>query len=207
VGEESDVADGEAARSGIALDPRRLEAFSDGVMAVIITIMAFDLKTPVTANWHGLEGRVPLLLVYVLSFTVIGIYWNNHHHLLRATGRISAAVMWSNLFLLFWLSLVPFATAWVGSDHTRVLPAATYGVVALGSAVAFYVLVRAIIHANADDNVIAASIGRNVKGIISPGIYVVGITLSLVSPYLAYACYAFVSLLWFVPDRRLARGT
>jgi uncharacterized membrane protein len=206
VSEQSDFADGGTASSGIALDPRRLEAFSDGVMAVIITIMAFDLKTPATANWHGLEGRVPLLLVYVLSFTVIGIYWNNHHHLLRATGRISPAVMWSNLFLLFWLSLVPFATEWVGSDHARVLPAATYGVVALGSAVAFYALVRAIIRANADDNAIAASIGRNIKGIVSPGIYVVGIVLSLVSPYLAYACYAVVSLLWFIPDRRLARG-
>jgi uncharacterized membrane protein len=176
-------------------------------MAVIITIMAFDLKTPATANWHGLEGRVPLLLVYVLSFTVIGIYWNNHHHLLRATKRISASVMWSNLFLLFWLSLVPFATEWVGSDHTRVLPAATYGVVALGSAIAFYTLVRAIIRANTDDNAIAESIGRNIKGIVSPAIYVVGIALTLVSPYLGYACYAFVSLLWFVPDRRLTRAT
>jgi uncharacterized membrane protein len=113
--------------AGIALDPRRLEAFSDGVMAVIITIMAFQLKTPVTANWHGLSGRVPSLLVYILSFTVIGIYRNNHHHLLRATKLISAAVMWSNLLLLFWLSLVPFATAWVGSNHTRALPAAAYG--------------------------------------------------------------------------------
>jgi uncharacterized membrane protein len=150
---------------------------------------------------------VPLLLVYVLSFTVIGIYWNNHHHLLRATKRISASVMWSNLFLLFWLSLVPFATEWVGSDHTRVLPAATYGVVALGSAIAFYTLVRAIIRANTDDNAIAESIGRNIKGIVSPAIYVVGIALTLVSPYLGYACYVFVSLLWFVPDRRLTRAT
>jgi uncharacterized membrane protein len=205
--DQSSAADGETAGSVIALDPRRLEAFSDGVMAVIITIMAFELKTPATANWHGLEGRVPLLLVYVLSFTVIGIYWNNHHHLLRATRRISAAVMWSNLFLLFWLSLVPFATEWVGSDHTRVLPAATYGVVALGSALAFYALVRAIIRADRDDSAIAATIGRNIKGIVSPVIYVVGILLSLVSPYLAYACYAFVSLMWFVPDRRLTRST
>jgi uncharacterized membrane protein len=205
--EQSSTADDDTAGSGISLDPHRLEAFSDGVMAVIITIMAFDLKTPATANWHGLEGRVPLLLVYVLSFTVIGIYWNNHHHLLRATKRISASVMWSNLFLLFWLSLVPFATEWVGSDHTRVLPAATYGVVALGSAIAFYTLVRAIIRANPDDNAIAESIGRNIKGIVSPAIYVVGIALTLVSPYLGYACYVFVSLLWFVPDRRLTRAT
>jgi uncharacterized membrane protein len=192
--------------SAIPLDPRRLEAFSDGVMAVIITIMAFEFKTPATANWHGLEGRVPLLLVYVLSFTAIGIYWNNHHHLLRATRRISSGVMWSNLTLLFWLSLTPFATEWVGNDHTRALPAATYGVVALGSALAFYVLVRAIIRANADDGVVARTIGRNVKGIVSPVIYVAGIGLAAVSPYLSYACYVCVSLMWFIPDRRLTRA-
>jgi uncharacterized membrane protein len=204
--EQSGTADGETAGPGISLDPRRLEAFSDGVMAVIITIMAFELKTPATANWHGLEGRVPLLLVYVLSFTAIGIYWNNHHHLLRATRRISAGVMWTNLFLLFWLSLVPFATEWVGSDHTRVFPAATYGVVAAGSAIAYYVLVLAIIRANVDDNAVARSVGRNIKGIVSPVIYVVGIALTLVSPYIGYACYAVVSLLWLIPDRRLTEG-
>jgi uncharacterized membrane protein len=205
--EQSSTADGETAGPGINLDPHRLEAFSDSVMAVIITIMAFNLKTPATANWHGLAGRVPLLLAYVLSFTAIGIYWNNHHHLLRATKRISAGVMWSNLFLLFWLSLVPFATEWVGSDHTRVFPAATYGVVALGSALAYYVLVQAIIRANEDDNAVATFIGRNVKGLVSPAIYIVGIALTLVSPYLGYGCYAVVSLLWLIPDRRLTQGT
>jgi uncharacterized membrane protein len=172
-------------------------------MAVIITIMAFDLKTPATATLHGLGGRLPSLLVYILSFTVVGIYWNNHHHLLRATRRIDAMVMWTNLHVLFWLSLVPFATAWVGTAHGRTLPAATYGVVALGSALAYFALVRAILRANSDDAGIAAAVGKDIKGVISPIVYLVGFGLAFVSPYLAYVCYASVSLLWFVPDRRL----
>ncbi|MGD0055307.1 MAG: TMEM175 family protein [Acidimicrobiales bacterium] len=191
------------ASPGIALDPRRVEAFSDGVMAVIITIMAFELKTPLRATWHGLGHRVPELLVYVLSFTVIAIYWNNHHHLLRATKRISAGVMWTNLLLLFWLSLVPFATGWVGVAHSDTDPAVTYGVVALGAALAFFALVRAILRANADDAAISAAFGRDVKGMISPLIYLLGIGLAFASAYLAYACYAAVSLMWFVPDRRV----
>jgi uncharacterized membrane protein len=192
--------------AGIALDPRRLEAFSDSVMAVIITIMAFNLKTPVTANWHGLSGRLASILVYILSFTFVGIYWNNHHHLLRATRRISAVVMWSNLILLFWLSLIPFATAWVGSDPDRALPAATYGVVALGSALAFFALSRSILRANADDHAIESAIGRSTKAIISPMIYVIGCALAFVTPSLAYVCYAGVALVWIIPDRRLAKG-
>ncbi|MGA3221019.1 MAG: TMEM175 family protein [Acidimicrobiales bacterium] len=196
-----------SAGAGNVIDTHRLEAFSDGVMAVIITIMAFDLKTPGAATLHGLASRLPSLLVYVLSFTVIGIYWNNHHHLLRATGRINAAVMWTNMHLLFWLSLIPFATEWVGTTHARTLPAATYGVVALGAALAYFALVRAILRANSDDAGIAAAVGKDIKGIISPVVYVVGLGLASVSPYLAYACYAAVSLLWFVPDRRLAEDT
>jgi len=189
-----------------AIDTHRLEAFSDGVMAVIITIMAFDLKTPATADIHGLAHRVPALLVYILSFTVIGIYWNNHHHLLRATERISGAVMWTNLCLLFWLSLVPFATAWVGSAHGRSLPAVAYGAVALGAGLAYSALVRAILRANPDDAYISAAIGTDVKGMISLAVYASGIALAFVTPYLAYACYVSVSLLWFVPDRRLTRS-
>ena len=199
-----------SAETGIAapsaagvIDTHRLEAFSDGVMAVIITIMAFELKTPSSADLHGLASRVPSLLVYILSFTVVGIYWNNHHHLLRATRRISAAVMWTNLHLLFWLSLIPFATAWVGTTHRHALPAATYGAVAFGAALAYFALVRAILRANPDDPDIASALGTDIKGIVSPIIYTVGIGLAFVSPYLAYACYAAVSLLWFIPDRRL----
>ena len=193
-------------RASNAIDTHRLEAFSDGVMAVIITIMAFELKTPVTATLHGLASRLPSLLVYILSFTVIGIYWNNHHHLLRATRRINGAVMWTNLHLLFWLSLIPFATAWVGTAHSRTLPAATYGAVALGAALAYFALVRAILRANRDDPHIAAAVGKDVKGIVSALVYVAGLGLAFVSPYLAYTCYAAVSLLWFIPDRRLTKS-
>jgi uncharacterized membrane protein len=196
-----------SSEAGKAIDTHRLEAFSDGVMAVIITIMAFDLKTPVDASIHGLASRLPSLLVYILSFTVVGIYWNNHHHLLRATRRINASVMWTNQHLLFWLSLIPFATEWVGTAHSRALPAATYGAVALGAALAYYALVRAILRANRDDAAIAAAVGKDIKGIVSPVLFIAGLGLAFVSPYLAYACYAAVSLLWFIPDRRLTRGT
>jgi uncharacterized membrane protein len=193
-------------KAGANMDPHRLEAFSDSVMAVIITIMAFTLKTPITADWHGLQGRLPSLLIYVLSFTFVGIYWNNHHHLLRATKQIDGGVMWANLHLLFWLSLIPFATSWVGTQHGHSVPASAYGVVALGSAIAYYVLARAILRANADDDAIANAVGTDIKGIVSPAIYAIGIGLAFVSPYIAYACYIVVAVVWFVPDRRLARG-
>ncbi len=196
---------GASTPAGELIDTHRLEAFSDGVMAVIITIMAFELKVPLTADLHGLVSRVPSLLVYILSFTVVGIYWNNHHHLLRATGRINSSVMWTNMHLLFWLSIIPFATDWVGTTHGRPLPAATYGVVALGAALAYFLLVRTIVKANRDDDHLAAAVGRDVKGTVSPLVYAAGIGLAFVSPYLAYACYAAVSLVWFVPDRRLTR--
>ena len=189
-----------------AINTHRLEAFSDGVLAVIITIMAFELKTPATADLQGLSSRVPALLVYILSFTVIGIYWNNHHHLLRATGRISTAVMWANLYLLFWLSLVPVATEWVGVAASRTLPAAIYGVVAFGAALAYFALVRAILKANPDDQTLRTAVGKDTKGIISAVVYLAGFGLAFASPYAAYGCYALVSLLWFVPDRRLTRA-
>ncbi|MGD0310842.1 MAG: TMEM175 family protein [Acidimicrobiales bacterium] len=189
-----------------AIDTHRLEGFSDGVMAVIITIMAFQLKAPVTADLHGLIRLWPSLLVYVLSFSMIGIYWNNHHHLLRATRRISTSVMWTNLLLLFWLSLIPFATDWVGTSHGHALPAATYGAVALAAALAYFALVRSILRANPADPDIVAAVGRDVKGLVSPVIYAAGIGLAFVSPYLAYACYFSVSVIWFIPDRRLTRA-
>jgi uncharacterized membrane protein len=192
-----------SAGGGAVIDTSRLEGFSDGVMAVIITIMAFQLKAPVTADLHGLAKLWPSLLVYVLSFSMIGIYWNNHHHLLRATRRISGLVMWTNLLLLFWLSLIPFATDWVGTAHGHALPAATYGVVALLAALAYFALVRSILRANPDDPELVAAIGTDVKGIASPVICAAGIGLAFVSPYLAYACYLSVSLIWFIPDRRL----
>jgi uncharacterized membrane protein len=196
----------EETKAGVVMDPRRLEAFSDSVMAVIITIMAFDLKTPMTANWHGLGGRLPSLLIYILSFTFVGIYWNNHHHLLRATKQINGALMWANLHLLFWLSLIPFATSWVGTEHGHSVPASAYGIVAFGAAFAYFVLVRAILRANANDNSIADAVGTDIKGIVSPVIYALGIGLAYVSPYIAYALYVAISVIWFVPDKRLTRS-
>jgi uncharacterized membrane protein len=181
----------------------RLEAFSDGVMAVIITIMAFGLNVPKDTTWHAVGQQLPSLLVYVLSFTLIGIYWNNHHHLLRATQRISGAVMWANLHLLFWLSLVPVATKWVGEAHEASMPASVYGIVNLAAAVAYALLVQMIIRANGRDSLVARAIGSDLKGRLSVCLFAAGVGLAWVSPWIAYALYVAVALSWFVPDRRL----
>jgi uncharacterized membrane protein len=181
----------------------RLEAFSDGVMAVIITIMAFSIPTPDGSSAAALRGLVPHLLVYVLSFAMVGIYWVNHHHLLRATGRISGSVMWSNLFLLFWLSLFPIVTAWVGRFPRHALPAFCYGLVGLGAGGAYSFLVRMIIRVNGTESVVGRSVGTDTKGNLSIVLYGAGMALAFVSPWIAYALYASVALMWFVPDRRL----
>jgi uncharacterized membrane protein len=181
----------------------RLEAFSDGVIAVIITITALSLKAPDGGSFSALSHRVPDLLVYILSFAFIGIYWNNHHHLLRATRHISGGVMWANLHLLFWLSLIPVLTEWVGSTYRKAWPAATYGIVALAAAMAFMILVKEIVRANGQDSAVARAIGSNVKGQISPVIYAAGVGLAFVDPWISYALYAAVSIMWFIPDRRL----
>ena len=183
----------------------RVEAFSDGVMAVIITIMAFELRAPLGGSGTALRDRLPALLVYMLSFVFIGIYWNNHHHLLRAARRVSGAVMWSNLHLLFWLSLIPVLTEWIGEDYKATAPAATYGVVCLGAAAAFTILVQAIIRADGGDSAVARAIGRDYKGRVSLAIYAAAIGLAFVSPWISYALFATVSLIWFVPDRRFGR--
>jgi TMEM175 potassium channel family protein len=183
----------------------RLEAFSDGVMAVIITITALSLKTPLHGTFAALSQRLPELLVYILSFTFIGIYWNNHHHLLRATHHISGAVMWANLHLLFWLSLIPVVTEWVGTTYRSHWPAATYGMVALGAAIAFSILVWAIIRANGRNSAVGRAIGSNFKGNVSIVIYAAAIGLAFVSAYLSYALYTLVAVIWFIPDRQLAR--
>ena len=182
----------------------RLEAFSDGVMAVIITIMAFDVKPPNGASLSALHRVLPDLFVYVLSFAMIGIYWNNHHHLLRATGRIDGAVMWANLHLLFWLSLCPIVTAWIGRYPRHALPAAFYGVVGLGSALAYWILVRMIVRANGTSSAVAKGIGSDLKGKLSPVLYLGGIGLAFAAPVVSYVIYASVALMWFIPDRRLA---
>ncbi len=181
----------------------RLEAFSDGVMAVIITIMAFGLNVPKDTTWHAVGQQLPSLLVYVLSFTLIGIYWNNHHHLLRVTQRINGAVMWANLHLLFWLSLIPVATKWIGEKHQAHMPASVYGIIGFGAAVAYGLLVQAIIRANGRDAPVAKAIGSDVKGRVSIVLFAVGVGLAWLSPWIAYALYVAVALVWLVPDRRL----
>jgi len=185
--------------------PDRLISFSDGVLAVIITIMAFELQAPEGTNFASLAHRWPRLLVYLLSFTNIGIYWNNHHHLLRATDRINSLVMWANLHLLFWLSLIPVLTEWVGRDYRYHWPAATYGCASLGAATAYFLLVRAIISANGSDSAVARAIGSDVKGFASALSYAAAIGLAFWSPWAAYAVYVAVAAIWFIPDRRLAR--
>jgi TMEM175 potassium channel family protein len=187
-------------------EAQRLEAFSDGVMAVVITIMVLNLNVPSDTTWHALGDQLPSLLVYVLSFALIGTYWNNHHHLLRATEHISGAVMWANLHLLFWLSLIPLATKWVGEAHKASLPASVYGIVSLGAALAYLLLVRTIIQANGRDSQVARAIGSDVKGKLSTGLFAAGIGLAWVSPWVAYAIYVAVVVQWLVPDRRFVRS-
>ncbi|HMH36939.1 MAG TPA: TMEM175 family protein [Streptosporangiaceae bacterium] len=185
----------------------RLEAFSDGVLAVIITIMALELKAPVEGTFRSLHERLPELLIYILSFTFVGIYWNNHHHLLRAARRISAGVMWANLHLLFWLSLIPVLTAWVGEHYEKTAPAATYGVVGLGSAIAFTILVQAIIRADGSSSLVATAIGSDTKGRVSLLAYAAATAFAFVSPWISYALFIAVAVMWFIPDRRLSRAS
>jgi uncharacterized membrane protein len=185
------------------MSPARLEAFSDGVLAVIITIMVLELRPPKGDDFFSLRDLVPGLLIYVLSFTFIGIYWNNHHHLLRATRRISGGVMWANLYLLFWLSLVPVVTAWVGAHHESKWPAVAYGFVAFMSAIAFTILTVTISNANKDTR-INEMLGSDLKGKLSLALYALGMALAFIQPLLAYVPYALVSIMWFIPDRRFA---
>jgi len=198
---------GMAERNGrTELGSERLEAFSDAVFAVIITIMALELRAPEGHTLaHVRDDLLPGLVAYVLSFSLLGIYWNNHHHLLRAAERINGSVMWTNLFLLFWLSLIPVLTEWLREEYEYPLPAATYGVVLLASGFAYRLLIRSLIRANGRDSAVARAIGSDVKGNLSLAIYAAAIPLAFVSPWISYAFYVAVALLWFVPDRRFAR--
>jgi uncharacterized membrane protein len=181
----------------------RLEAFSDGVIAIIITIMVLELKVPGGGGLEALRPLLPTFLTYALSFIFVGIYWNNHHHLLHATTRIDGGVLWANLHLLFWLSLTPFVTGWMGANHGAPWPVAVYGAVLLLSAIAYYILVRAIIRAEGPHSKLAAAIGRDFKGKVSAVLYAGAIPLAFVSAWLAIAIYVFVALMWLVPDRRM----
>jgi TMEM175 potassium channel family protein len=184
----------------------RLEAFSDGVIAIIITIMVLELRAPEGAEWGALRPVLPHFLAYVLSFIFVGIYWNNHHHLLHATERIAGGVLWANLHLLFWLSLVPFATAWVGEHHAAAAPSAAYGFVLLMCGVAYTILLRTILAVPGANQRLAAAVGRDRKGTLSMALYAVGIALAFVNQWLSDAAYVSVALLWLIPDRRIERG-
>jgi uncharacterized membrane protein len=181
----------------------RLEAFSDGVIAVIITIMVLEMHAPAAATWQALQAVFPVFLCYVLSFVYLGIYWNNHHHLLHTTERVNGGVLWANLHLLFWLSLVPFVTSWMAQNHFASAPTALYGVVLLMAAVAYWILQQAILASQETDSLLARALGNDLKGKLSPVLYVIAIPSSLVSPWIADALYALVALIWLVPDRRI----
>ena len=183
----------------------RLEAFSDGVIAIIITIMVLELKVPHGADPAALGPLLPVLLGYVLSFVFVGIYWNNHHHMLHAARTVNGPILWANLHLLFWLSLIPFVTGWMGENHFAATPVAGYGVVILMAGVAYYILERALIAHHGKDSVLAIAIGHDVKGIASLVLYVAAIALSFASPWIAIAIYVLVAIMWLIPDRRIER--
>jgi uncharacterized membrane protein len=182
----------------------RLEAFSDGVLAILITIMVLELRVPHGTSLSALRPLWPIALTYALSFLYLGIYWNNHHHLLNRTSTVTGGILWANLNLLFWLSLFPFATGWVGQNHFAATPTVVYGAVLLFAAIAYYVLQSIIVAHEGPDSSLALALGRDWKGKVSPLLYGVGIALGLtVSPWAAMSVYAVVALIWVVPDRRL----
>lgn len=184
----------------------RLEAFSDGVLAIIITIMVLEMKVPHGATLDALAPIVPVFLSYILSFVYIGIYWNNHHHMLHTTTRVSGVVLWANLHLLFWLSLFPFVTGWMGENHFAPTPSAIYGAVLLAAAGAYWLLQYAIIASHGEDSVLKRAIGSDWKGKLSLLLYGCGIAATFVTPWLGQAIYVLVALIWIVPDRRIERS-
>ena len=183
----------------------RVEAFSDGVIAILITIMVLELRVPKGASWHGLDGELPQLLAYALSFIFLGIYWNNHHHMMAAVSRITGGAMWANLHLLFWLSLTPFSTAWMSTNKFPTTPVAFYGINLLASAIAYYVLQSALIRADGAESRLRAAVRSDAKGKLSPVLYCLGIGLTFVDRWFGVAVYVIVALIWLVPDRRVER--
>ena len=183
----------------------RLEAFSDGVLAIVITIMVLELKVPHEANLAALRPLIPIFLSYVLSFIYVGIYWNNHHHLLHATRHVSGSVLWANLHLLFWLSLFPFVTGWMGENNFPPLTVALYGTVLLLAAIAYFILTRTLITNHGQDSPIAIALGRDLKGKISMVIYAMAILLSFVNSWIACLLYTLVAVMWLIPDRRIEK--
>ena len=183
----------------------RLEAFSDGVIAIIITIMVLEMKVPHGTDFATLAPLVPVFLSYVLSFVFVGIYWNNHHHLLHAVQKVSGGALWANLHLLFWLSLIPIVTGWMGENHFAATPVALYGVVLLMCGVAYFILVRVLLSHHGRESALARALGKDTKGIVSLACYLAAIPLCLVHAWIAIALYVAVAIMWLVPDRRIER--
>ncbi len=183
----------------------RLQSFSDGVIAIIITIMVLEMRAPHGASLAALQPLIPVFLSYILSYVFIGIYWSNHHHLFQAVRRVSGGALWANLHLLFWLSLTPLVTAWMGENHFAAWPVALYGVVLLGASVAYYILTRVLIAAERGDSHLAAAVGRDGKGIVSTVLYAVAIPLAFVQPLVACGIFVLVAVMWLVPDSRIER--
>ena len=186
-----------------AMGRNRLEAFSDGVMAVLITIMVLELKVPHGADWEALRPLGPVFMSYVLSYVYLGIYWNNHHHLLHMVDRVHGSILWGNLHLLFWLSLIPFATGWMGENEAAPLPMAAYGAILFMSGVSYEILQATIVRAQGKNSKLAAAVGRDLKGKLSALLYAVGMVLAFAQPWAAFAIYALVAGIWLVPDRRI----
>ena len=182
-----------------------MEAFSDGVIAIIITVMVLEMRAPLSSDLAALRPLIPVLLSYVLSFIFLGIYWSNHHHLLQAVEHVNGPVLWANLHLLFWLSLTPFVTNWMGENHFAAWPVALYGVVLLCAAIAYYILTRVLISLHGKDSVLATALGGDFKGKISPVFYAAAILLAFVRPWISCALYAAVAIMWLAPDRRIEK--
>lgn len=187
------------------MQKNRIEAFSDGVIAIIITIMVLELKIPHGDSFDEIKKLLPKFLSYVLSFIYVAIYWNNHHHLIHTVKNVSAKVMWSNTHLLFWLSLIPFVTAWAGENNFSVLPVATYGVVLFMAAVAYYILTISIIKTDKEDSILKMAIGEDIKGKASVVLYAIAIPLAFLQPYASVGIYILVAFIWLIPDRRIAK--
>lgn len=183
----------------------RLEAFSDGVIAILITIMVLEMKVPHGADFAALKPLLPVFLSYLLSFIYLGIYWNNHHHLLHVTQKVNGAVLWANLHLLFWLSLIPFVTGWMGENHFAAVPTALYGVVLLLAAISYWILQRVIIAAQGKNSLLATAIGKDFKGNLSPILYAIAIPSAFYHQWISQVLYIVVALIWLIPDRRIER--
>ncbi len=181
----------------------RLEAFSDGVLAIIITIMVLEIKVPHGSDFAALQPLIPVVISYILSFIYIGIYWNNHHHMMHTVKRVTGGILWANLHLLFWLSLVPFTTGWIGENHFAPIPMALYGFVLLMSAIAFFILQNLIVKSQGEHSLLARAIGNDIKGKMSPILYLLGIGSSFISEWISGALYVLVALIWLIPDKRI----